>query len=251
MTLEEEEKEKTESDDIGESEEEEDLTLDDLEGDEAEGDGQKAEGPKKEQSKEERARQAEARRKREAEKRKAEDKRIADEAYVRGQLDSTKKNPYTNQPVKDEYDLKVLRVQRQIEEDGGDPITDLPARLAELDRADARKKADEAKKKAEGDKAIEDDIADFRKKNPSVDPKKLLADGRFASFSRGKLGSESLADIYDEFSKTFGSQPEKTEDGRKKGSAPSPNGGKKADKTSYSKMTREQRIAYLKSQGLI
>lgn len=248
---EEEEKEEAESADIGEAEEGEDLALDDFKGEGQDGGSHEAKEPKREQTKEERARQAEARRRREAERRKAEDKRIADEAYVKGQLDSTKKNPYTNEPVKDEYDLKVLRVQRQIEEEGGDPITDLPAKLAELDRAEAKKKAEEAKKRADGETAIESDIADFRKKYPSVDPKSILGDGRFASFSRGKLGSERLADIYAEFTKTFGEPAKKSDDGRKKGAAPNPNGGKKADAASYSKMSKEQKIAYLKSQGLI
>lgn len=245
------EAEETESD----GEEREDLTLDDVEevdgGEPGDGKAEPKEADKAEQTKEERARQAEARRKREAKERQAKEKEIADKAYLRGQLDSTRVNPYTNNPVKDEYDLKVLRVQRQIEDEGGDPITDLPAKLAELDREEASKRADEAKKAAESDKAIEDDIADFRGKHPGVDPKEILSDARFAAFSRGKLGSERLSDIYDEFSKTFGDLGKKETDGRKKGTAPSPNGGQKREAPSYSKMTEEQKIAYLKKEGMI
>lgn len=231
----------------------EDVTLDDLDGSEGGGGNGQTEHkePKREQSVEERARQAEARRKREAKEREAKEREIADKAYLKGQLDSTKVNPYTNKPVADEYDLKVLRVQRQIDEEGGDPITDLPAKLAELERAEARKKAESAKKEADGEKAIADDIGDFRKKHPDVDAKVLLSDGRFASYSRGKLGSESLSDIYEEFTKTFGNEAKKTDDGKKKGAAPNPNGGKKAEAIPYSKMTKEQKIAYLKSQNLI
>lgn len=245
------EAEETESD----GEEREDLTLDDVEevdgGEPGDGKAEPKEADKAEQTKEERARQAEARRKREAKERQAKEKEIADKAYLRGQLDSTRVNPYTNKPVKDEYDLKVLRVQRQIEDEGDDPITDLPAKLAELDREEASKRADEAKKAAESDKAIEDDIADFRGKHPGVDPKEILSDARFAAFSRGKLGSERLSDIYDEFSKTFGDLGKKETDGRKKGTAPSPNGGQKREAPSYSKMTEEQKIAYLKKEGMI
>lgn len=247
------EKNEKEAEATKESQSDEDITLDDIEETkEGESDGQAHKETKNEQSKEERARQAEARRRREAKEREAKEKEIADKAYLKGQLESTRVNPYTNKPVEDEYDLKVLKVQRQIEDEGGDPITDLPAKLAQLDRAEAKKKAENAKKEAEGEKAIADDIDDFRKKHPDVDAKELLSDGRFASYSRGKLGSESLSDIYDEFTKTFGKESKKSEaDGKKKGAAPSPNGGQKAETVPYSKMTKEQKIAYLKSQNLI
>ena len=51
----------------------------------------------------------------EFEKAEEEKKRIEREAYLKGKLESTKVNTFTNKPIKDEYDLKVFKLQQEIE----------------------------------------------------------------------------------------------------------------------------------------
>lgn len=232
----------------------EDVGIEDLESDD-EGDGQKQEDKKPEMTKEERAKQAEARRQREAKEKEEREKRIADEAYLKGQLSAIKKNPYTEEEIKDEYDLKVYELQRKIESEGGDPVKDLPKRLADMDRAERQKRKSEADAKAESDRKVAEDLADFRAKYPGKEAE--IKSEAFAEFAEGKWGTIPLADIYakwQSFKKKNGIKTEEEDEeggARKKGAAPSPNGGRKAEPTSYSKMSKEEKIKELRRQGLI
>lgn len=234
------------------SEEDEDLDLDDFEDEEQEEKEEKEESSKEEQDKEERARQAKLRREREAREREQREKAIKDEAYLKGQLEATKVNPYTNEPIDDEYDLKILKVQKELEKEGKDPIADLPKRLAQLNRsADLEAKKEESARKERED-AIDNDIKDFKSKYPKVDIFKLLNDQDFKDYSDGRLGvkgGKSLAQIYEDFERFKSKYTKKEEESHK--APPSPNGGRKTEKTSYSEMSEEQRIAELKRQGLI
>jgi len=224
-----------------------------------EGEGEKPqEKPKakpEEQSREERAKQAQARREREARER---EERIKREAYLKGKLDSVKVNPFTNEPIEDEYDLKVYEIQARLKAEGKDPLADLPRALAQAEReAREKAKADEQEKR-EHSEAIDRDLAEFRQKHPDVDPAQLMQDPDFIEYSDGKLGvkgGKSLSEIYEAFGKFMERQGKPLKPKQKpeeKPSAPSPNGGRRTAPTSdYSKMTKEQRIEYLKKNKLI
>lgn len=246
--------------------EDDDLDLDDLDEDEEEEeesgeDENPAEDEEtkksKEQTKAERARQAQLRREREAKEREAREKAIREKAYNEGRLNASKVNTFTNQPIEDEYDLKVFDLQKEIEKEGGDPIADLPKKLAELDRKQAKEAKESETAKQEQDEIITNDIKAFRAKYPDVNLKELLADPDFKDYSDGRLGikgGQSLATIYENFNKfkaKYGGGKKEEEDDDNDTTPPSPNGGRKNTKTSYSKMTEEQKIAELRRQGLI
>lgn len=219
---------------------------------------------KKKQSQEENARQAKLRREKEQKEKEAREERIRKEAYEKGKLDATKINPFTNKPIEDNYDLKIYELQKKIEESGGHPIDDLPTELAKLEREEAKKKKVAEEEKAKEDQKILNDISDFKTKYKNVNVKELLSNPLFDKFSNGKLGNgkDSLIKVYEdflEFTKLVSSSKEEEEkqkkadeEAKKKGIAPSPNGGKtKDEKSSYSKLSEEERIKELKKQGLI
>lgn len=248
---EEEESEDLDEEDIDEEEEAED------DGDEEDDsrDDDKDKKSKEKQSKEERARQAQARREREAKERKDREEQIRREAYLKGKLEGNKVNTFTEEPINDEYDLFIFETQKALEKEGKDPIADLPKRLAEINRQKAKEEADEAKKKKDLDEQIDKEFSEFRGKYPNVDLRELLRDPDFADYADGRLGKggKTLVQLYEAFNnfkKKFGGKSEEEEDTGKKG-APSPNGGRKQKETSYSKMSKEDKIKELRRQGLI
>lgn len=268
---EEENKKKVEDEDIDDDfddDEDDNLDVDDI-NEENKDDAKKSKGgddnhkdddeanKKKVQDEEERARQAKLRREREAREREAREKAIEEKAYLKGQLDSTKVNTFTNEPIEDEYDLKIFTIQKQLEKEGKDPISDLPKRLAELNRSAGQKAKTEADEKKAREDAIDSDIKDFRAKYPRVDIAELLKDPDFKEYSDGRLGikgGKSLAQIYDDFekfkAKFVGKKEDDENDDDGKKSTPSPN-GQKHKKSTYSNMSKEDKIKELKRQGLI
>lgn len=240
------------------------LAEEDLEEEESEADtdaeagntGDSESTEKKPQSKEERALNAQRRRERERKKREEREKAIRDEAFTKGKLASIESNPYTNDRIQDEYDLKIYELQKKIDDEGGDPINDLPSRLARMDReAQAEKKAKE-EAEAKKNEAIDSDIRNFKAKFPDIDAKALMKDENFSDYAEGKLGNKPLSEIYEGYQKRFGSLIEgkkktELEEAKKRSSAPSSGGGQRSEPKSYSQMSKEERIAYLRSQNLI
>lgn len=236
----------TDEDDADESEDEEDD--EDKEKD-------KEKSKKKVQSKEERAYHAKKRREREAKEREAREKEIEQKAYLKGKLDSTTVNTYTEEPIKDEYDLFIFETQKQLEAEGKDPITDLPKRLAEINRNKAKEESEKANKQKQLDEQIDKEFAEFSGKYPSIKIPELLKDPDFAEYADGRLGKggKTLTQLYESFlkfkTKLSGKSGEEEDNGQKP--SPSPNGGRKRQKTSYSEMSEEQKIKELRRQGLI
>ena len=83
------------------------------------------------------------------------EKEIREAAKLEAQLEMIKTNPYTNEAISDEEDLKIYKLQKAIEEKGGDPISDLPKALAEQNR----KEAHERKALAEQEKAKQEKLS--------------------------------------------------------------------------------------------
>lgn len=102
-------------------------------------------------------------------------------------------NPYTDEPMKDEFDVEEYEAMRAIEKDGGDPVGDVRKRNKEKLRSDAQ----EQQKKAEKDAFYAKDTADFRAAYPDVDLHELIANEKFAIFAEGKVGNMPLAKIYE------------------------------------------------------
>lgn len=127
---------------------------------------------------------------------------IRREAYERGIREgrvaafSGKKNEYTGQPIKDEYDLEVYETMRKIEEAGGDPVADFASEMAERRRQEAQK----ANERKETEQKYQTELVEFAKEMPDVDLKVLFNDPKFRTFARGKLGVMSLKEVYADYS---------------------------------------------------
>lgn len=127
---------------------------------------------------------------------------IRREAYERGIREgrvaafSGKKNEYTGQPIKDEYDLEVYETMRKIEEKGGDPVADFASEMAERRRQEAMK----ANERVQTEHKYQTELVEFAKEMPNVDLKVLFNDPKFRTFARGKLGVMSLKEVYADYS---------------------------------------------------
>lgn len=127
---------------------------------------------------------------------------IRREAYERGIREgrvaafSGKKNEYTGQPIKDEYDLEVYETMRKIEEAGGDPVADFASEMAERRRQEAQK----ANERVQTEQKYQTELVEFANEMPDVDLKVLFNDPKFRTFARGKLGVMSLKEVYADYS---------------------------------------------------
>lgn len=148
----------------------------------------------KEQSPEERAEFAKIRRKAEEDAQKKIESETK-KAYEKGKLEAYKGkiNPYTNKPITDLADIEMYEVMFQLEQEGKDPINDLPEKLSSKRREEA--KAIQEKKEAEEKTARE--IEEFQTKYPNVDLSELLKDSFFNDYIQGK--TKSLTELYDGF----------------------------------------------------
>ena len=143
---------------------------------------------KKVQTDEENANYAQIRRKAEEDANKKIEEAKA-KAYEEGKLAvyKGKINPYTNRPITDLADAEMYETMYQLEQDGKDPINDLPDAL--LNKRKEEKKNLEEKTKKEVDEFVE--------KYPNVDLKELLDDSFFNDYIRGK--NNSLTELYEGF----------------------------------------------------
>lgn len=127
---------------------------------------------------------------------------IRREAYERGIREgrvaafSGKKNEYTGQPIKDEYDLEVYETMRKIDEKGGDPVADFASEMAERRRQEAMN----VNERVQTEQKYQTELVEFAKEMPDVDLKVLFNDPKFRTFARGKLGIMSLKEVYADYS---------------------------------------------------
>lgn len=143
-----------------------------------------------------RKKEAEEKAKKEAEQKEREQK-IRDEATLSAKLGMLKTNPYTNEPIVDAEDLQIYEVQKKLEEEGKDPISDLPKRLAEINRkhnADAKKQQEQSVKKQE---QINAEIKELLDKYPDVKTDELARDPLFQECLTGRAGRWSQVEIYE------------------------------------------------------
>lgn len=103
------------------------------------------------------------------------------------------KNPYTGEAMTDAEDVREYLTMRDIEQKGGDPVTDYAGHVKAQNRAQREKERTEAEQREWYDK----DRAAFAGKHPDVDLDALISDADFADYSRGKVGEVPLAEIYE------------------------------------------------------
>lgn len=137
-----------------------------------------------------------ARRRREAERQKEIAK--ARESAIIEALDG--KNPYTDREMRDSSDVEEFLIMKEIEKNGGDPLTD----FAEFSKKRQREKAENEARENERKEWYKSDRDRFVSKHPDIDLQTLIADEKFKLFAQGKVGNMPLTDIYDGFVKMQG-----------------------------------------------
>lgn len=217
---------------------------------------------KEELEKEQRAEFARKRREKEAaekaeKERLAREERLKKEAATKAELDLVKTNPFTEEPITDEYDLEVYKIQKKLEAEGKDPIKDLPKALAKREREQGLARQKEIQDKEVIDKQLKEEIADLRKKYPEVNTRDLGGDPLFLEISEEKGGRWTMTELYEEYlhrkgntndkgGKGDGDDPNIDKASKKFTKQPTSNPGGKPLKDNYMEMTDEE---YLKLQA--
>lgn len=109
-------------------------------------------------------------------------------------------NPYTGTPITDDADIELYKIQKELDEEGKDPIKG----LADYILTTKRKELEEVKRKEDARK----DIVEFKEKHKGVDVDGLLKNQDFLTFAEGKLGNMSLTKIFDDYSKLVSKKEE-------------------------------------------
>lgn len=247
--MQEEEKEngaaETESEEVGE-EEVKDEEKAESEPSANEGDDGKEDGKseKKAKSKSVNARFAQERREREAQaKAKAEkEAREAERrAYVKGQVDTLKTNPYTGDPITDETDLEQYKVMKELDEKGDDPLKGFAKAWADRTRSEMSKREQAQAKKAEEAKQAQKEVDDLVAAYPGLDVPALVKDDAFQKFASGKYGRWTLTEIYETYKAKDGRQ---TESKPRAKSSPSSMAGGTSEPKSINDMTDDEFLRY-------
>ena len=111
---------------------------------------------------------AQKRREREAAEKAKREKEIREAAKLEAQLEMLKTNPYTNEKIVDEEDLRIYKLQKAIEEKGGDPISDLPKALAEQNRKEAQERKALAEQEQANKLRLDKQASDLYAKYPEA-----------------------------------------------------------------------------------
>lgn len=131
----------------------------------------------------------------------AREQKIREEATLQAELGLLKTNPYTGEAITDAEDLKIYKLQKELEDEGKDPINDLPKRIAENARkaaAEQQKKLEtEQKAKKEVDEKVNREINELREKYPKVNLAELARDELFKECLNGRAGRWTQVEIYE------------------------------------------------------
>lgn len=190
-----------------------------------------------------------ARRKAEKEYKAKLDSEIA-KAYEKGQKEAEiklfvgKVNPYTNEPIQDEFDVEEYKQMLEIESVGGDPLKDYTVKVKDKARKEAQEQLQKEAQKQQEEKNKQD-IADFVEKYPDVDLSKMFKEPKFAKFINGKVGNQPLIEIYEDYKYILGEfEQEKIETAKKviakSNSTPGSLSNGQAKDFNYSNMSDEE-----------
>ena len=176
------------------------------------------------------AKEKEAKISREQEER---ERKIREEAKLEAELGILKENPYTGEKIVDAEDLKIYKLQKELDDEGKDPINDLPKRIAE----NARKAAKEAQERAEKEQKeklelntkINTEITELQNKYPKVNLSELAKDELFKECLNGRAGRWTQVEIYELYLQKKAEAEQKAKDDKTKGIVEE--GGKKISQT--------------------
>lgn len=203
--------ESTDTEVVDNAEEQEETTTENTEEDSQ---AETQEETKETQSKEDNkyARMARLQAQKEAEKK---IEQVRKEAYEKGleqgkvQSYIGKQNPYTNQTIKDDYDVQEYLEMYKLDSEGKDPINDY-RELQKQKARDEAKKQIELDEKAKQEKWFEDDTKHFIEDYSQEKLQELMKDEDFNLFAKGKIGKVPLGDIYDDYEKLISKYEKKS-----------------------------------------
>lgn len=199
---------------------------------------------KKTQSKSMNAKFAQERREREAQAKAKAEKEVKEaerRAYVRGQVDTLKTNPYTGDPITDETDLEQYKLMKKLDDDGIDPLKGFAKAWADKTRSEMQAQKDEQTKEAEKAKQVQKEVDDLSAAHPDLNVPALAKDEAFQKFARGKYGRWTLTEIYDAYKAGEAKQAESKPRAK---SSPSSMAGGTSEPKSISDMTDEEFLRY-------
>lgn len=243
-------------------EEEESEETDESESEQKTDDNQESDKEKEEKAKN--ARAAERRRKREEAQKaqEAREKKIREEAALNAELGILKVNPYTEEPITDAEDLKIYKLQKELDDEGKDPINDLPKRIAERARESAKQAKEQAenaeKEKTQLAEKINAEIKELRTKYPKVNTAELAADPLFQKCLEGRAGRWSQVEIYELYLREKADAEKKANEEKNKGEVekaakkisnpPSSNAKGNSPQKTIEDMTREEFERYFQEK---
>jgi len=110
-----------------------------------------------------------------------------------------KSNPWTGDPIEDEYDVEEFLSMQALANEGKDPVAEYTKQL----KANKRTAAQNAKEKAQGEAQkqtrAQEGLKEFREKYPNVNVQELFADEDFLKFGKNALEMVSLAGVYEAY----------------------------------------------------
>jgi trichohyalin len=143
------------------------------------------------------AKRRRAREEAEKKEREAKEEKIRENAKTEAELGILKTNPFTDEPIKDKQDLEVYKIMKAIEDEGGDPINDLPKRLAQINRQREEKTAEEQKKSNERTEKINRETKELLEAYPKLDPADLAQDKEYLNLCEEKGGRWTMLEVYE------------------------------------------------------
>lgn len=121
------------------------------------------------------------------------------DAYLKGKLDATKVNKFTDEPINDEYDLELYEIQLELDKQGKDPINDLAQELASRKRSQVKLEKEKISKENAQKEEMQKDISNFVKAYPKVNTQELSNNESFVKFAENKWGRWSMIEIYEAY----------------------------------------------------
>jgi len=211
--------------------------------DEGQPDGEEEESSKR-QSREDNRKYAEMRR--EKERQEKERQEIERKAYRKGLIEAINGvNPYTNKKIEDDFDVEEYMTMREIEKDGLDPVADYSAYLKKKKRLETAPPTSGVRSQ----EWLENDARQFLQKYPEVNLETLLDDKLFVKFSDGKLGNQTLARVYEDYTELMETLNAETDKkirlavARSKSSPGSVETGKKTEDSTYYSWEQLQKMS--------
>lgn len=153
------------------------------------------------QTKEENAEFARQRREKELQ---AKLDKTKEETRIQTIIDVIGTNPYTQEKLENELDVRIYEEMKKYENNGGDPVTDQAKIIKSIMKNDSQKKQEEINQQneqtARSNKA-KSEIDEIQKAYPDLNVKQLLDDENFKDYADGKVGVKTLKQIYDGYLK--------------------------------------------------